>query len=84
MQPLLWPLLLASVISCSSENKKQAMVLRQPVAPPVKDSLENYSVTRQKVISLRDSLRLVYQTDSLENIFTHAVVDKLIVHWYFN
>lgn len=84
MRPLLWTLLLASLISCNPENKKQPIVLRQPVALPLKDSLENYSITKQKIIFLRDSLRRIYhiQSDSIENIFTHAVVDKLIIHWY--
>jgi hypothetical protein len=92
MQPLLWILLLTSFISCTSESKKQPIVLRQPAALPPKDSLENYSLTKQKIISLRDSLRRIYNSannnqakaivNSSENIFTHAVIDKLIAHWY--
>jgi hypothetical protein len=92
MQPLLWILLLAGLISCTSENKKQSIVLSQPVAQAPKDSLENYSVTRQKIISLRDSLRRLYHSansnqskeiaSSCENVFTQAIIDKIIAHWY--
>lgn len=92
MQPLLWTLLLASLISCTSENKKQPSVLRVAAAVLPKDSLENYSLAKQKIISLRDSLRHIYHSantnqskeiaSSSENVFTHAVIDQLIAHWY--
>lgn len=92
MKPLLWTLLLASLLSCTSENKKQPIVLNQPIALPPKDSLENYLLTKQKIISLRDSLRRIYLSahgnrskeiaSSSENLFTHTVIDQLIAHWY--
>jgi hypothetical protein len=92
MQPLVWILLLAGLISCTSENKKQPIILRQPAEHAPKDSLENYSLTKQRIISLRDSLRRMYHSahrnqskeiaSSSENLFTHAVIDQLIAHWY--
>jgi hypothetical protein len=92
MQPLLWILLLASLVSCAPENKKQPVVLSQPAALPPKDSLENYPLTKQKVIFLRDSLRRLYHSSNShlakdvalasENLFTRAVIDKIIAHWY--
>ena len=62
MQPLICILLLATLISCTSENKTKPVVLSQPVELPPKDSLENYSVTKQKIIAARDSLRRIYHS----------------------
>lgn len=66
--------------------------MRQPAAPPLKDSFENYSLTKQEIISLRDSLRRIYHAAnsnqskeiaaSGENVFTHAVIEKIIAHWH--
>lgn len=91
MQPLICLLLLVILISCSSENKTKPIVLSQPVELPPKDSLENYAVAKQKIIAARDSLRRIYHSATGnrgkieaagETLFTHAIVDNLITHWY--
>ena len=77
-------------LSCISGNSEKPVAARQPVTLPVKDSLENYSLAKQKIFVARDSLRRLYRAATnaqeiaavTENFFTHFVMEKLIAPWY--